>query len=344
MPRFTSKPSATLLPLVVLAVAACTRPEFQETPSRAHRVLPAEYEPVAEVLLAWDTEPEFETFFADLVSVASESAPVTILLGEAQQPARVLAVAREFGANMANIRILEADVDSVWVRDYGPLVVREEGQRRVVDPRYFGELGDDQAPKHLAEKHWNLPLDELPLDIEGGNLLSNGAGLCLTSEAVIRENGHRLSIEEIQELLRTRLGCTKLAVLTPLVGEPTGHVDMFATFTAANEVIVGEILEGDYENAMVLDENAERLRALGMMIRRIPMPHHDDGLFRTYTNAMAINQIVIVPVYPEDDRYQDAALRVFAEAYPLRTIIPIVASEIIERAGAVHCVGMTVAL
>jgi agmatine/peptidylarginine deiminase len=299
---------------------------------------------VAEVLLAWDTEPEFEPFFADLASVASESAPVTILLSATQQPARVSAVVREFGANMGNIRILEADVDSVWVRDYGPLVVREGGRKRVVDPRYFGEQGDDQAPKHLAEKHWSLPLDELPLDIEGGNLLSNGTGMCLTTETAIRENGHRLSVEEIHELLRTRLGCTELVVLTPLVGESTGHVDMFATFTAANEVIVGEILEGDHENAMVLDENAAQLAALGMKVRRIPMSHHDDGLYRTYTNAMAINEIVIVPVYPEDDRYQDAALRVFADAYPLRTIIPIVASEIIERAGAVHCVGMTVAL
>jgi agmatine/peptidylarginine deiminase len=37
------------------------------------------------------------------------------------------------------------------------------------------------------------------------------------------------------------------------------------------------------------------------------------------------------------------ALQVFAEAYPERTVLPIIASEIIESSGAVHCIGMTVA-
>ena len=118
---------------------------------------------------------------------------------------------------------------------------------------------------------------------------------------------------------------------------------MFATFTGPREVIVGEIFESDDENAAVLNENAARLEAAGMTVRRIPMPSHEDGLYRTYTNAMAINEIVIVPIYPEDDRYQDIAIGIFTDAYPGRTIVPIVASEIIELAGAVHCVGMTVA-
>lgn len=308
-----------------------------------NRLLPAEYEPVGEVLVAWDSAPHLQTFFAEFVSLASAEAPVTVLLRDDQSSERVLRVATAFGAETSRLRILEAGVDSLWVRDYGPLVVRTGETRQVVDTRYFGDLGDDHAPNFMADEEWNLETVDLPLDMEGGNLLSDGAGLCLTTENIFYENAHRHSTGAVRDHLRRALGCSELVVLAPMVGESTGHVDMFATLTGPGEAIVGEIVEDDDENARVLDENARRLEGVGLKVRRVPMPGHADGVFRSYTNALAINDIVIVPVYPEDEVFEEMALQVFAEAYPERTVLPIIASEIIESSGAVHCIGMTVA-
>jgi agmatine deiminase len=339
---FAGSAEALLVVLVLTAASGCDELAVGPPPNDP-AILPAEYEPVGEVLIAWDTDPFLETFFAEFVSLVSEQAPVTVLLSEDQSPEWVLRVATEFGADSSALRILEADVNSVWVRDYGPLVVRAGDSRKVVDMQYFGDAGDDHAPQVMADEEWELPIVDLPLDMEGGNLLSDGAGLCLTTETLVRENGHRLSTRAIRDQLRRTLGCKELIVLSPMVGEPTGHVDMFATLTGPGEAIVGEFFEHDEENARLLDENAARLERAGLRVRRVPMPGHADGPFRSYTNALAINGIVIVPVYPEEAEFEQEALSVFAEAYPDRAILPIRASEIIERAGAVHCVGMTVA-
>ena len=293
--------------------------------------------------MAWDSDPDLETFFAEFVALATEGAPVTVLLSDDQSPERVLRIATDFGADTSRLRILEAGVDSVWVRDYGPLVVQSGNTRKVVNMQYFGEAGDNLAPRFMADDEWKLPTVELPLDMEGGNLLSDGAGRCLTTETLIQENGHKYTTRAIHDHLARTLGCKDLVVLAPLAGEPTGHVDMFATLTAPGEVIVGEIFANDHENARLLDENTELLEGAGFKVRRVPMPGHSDGLFRSYTNALAINDVVIVPVYPEDDEYEEVAMRVFEEAYPDRSILPIIASEIIEKFGAVHCVGMTIA-
>ena len=73
------------------------------------------------------------------------------------------------------------------------------------------------------------------------------------------------------------------------------------------------------------------------------MPMNTDGYYRSYTNALAINKTVLVPVYRDDMRYQDEALSIFQTAYPERNIVPIDATEVIRVGGAIHCVTQTVA-
>ena len=77
---------------------------------------------------------------------------------------------------------------------------------------------------------------------------------------------------------------------------------------------------------------------------RIPMPSNaGHSVFRSYTNALAVNDRVLVPVYDEDSRFEATALDVFETAYPGRTIVPVDSDEIIYWSGAIHCVTMTVA-
>ncbi|HWN67254.1 MAG TPA: agmatine deiminase family protein, partial [Haliangium sp.] len=133
-------------------------------------------------------------------------------------------------------------------------------------------------------------------------------------------------------------------VVPPLHGEPTGHVDMFATVTGPGQVIVGRYDPGvDPENAVRLDRTAIILRRAGFRVRRLPMPSHGDGVFRSYTNSLAINGVVVVPVYPEAAEGEDEAFAVFRAAYPGRRIVPVVASDIITLYGAVHCTTLTIA-
>ena len=64
---------------------------------------------------------------------------------------------------------------------------------------------------------------------------------------------------QIRRYFRDYLGCAQLILVHPMDGEGTGHIDMFATFTATDTVVVGQF------NSHIDAVNA-----------RIPMGRHAD--------------------------------------------------------------------
>jgi agmatine/peptidylarginine deiminase len=171
--------------------------------------------------------------------------------------------------------------------------------------------------------------------------------LCLTTDAVLATNRVRFDEPTIREWLAAAYGGKQTLFLEPLAGEPTGHVDMFATFVAAGTVVLGAFDPTvDPENAVILDRNADRLSEMyvdGRRLRvvRVPMPPHDDGIWRTYTNVVYANGTLLVPIYNgQDTRGQHEALLTFSRLRPGWRVVGIDASEICKFGGALHCVTM----
>jgi agmatine/peptidylarginine deiminase len=237
--------------------------------------------------------------------------------------------------------VLETAIDSVWLRDFGPLVGQRGNERWVVDLHYWGEGADDEIAANLATERLGLVSYEVPLELEGGNLLADGQGRCLLSTAVLTVN-RDTSEEEIRSLLREFFGCIDVLFLPPLPDESTKHVDMYASFTGPGEVIVGRYDEHEDVVARdVLDFVATELEAHGMLVRRVPMPYQGDGKARSYTNSLAINGTVLIPEYPGVPGALEETLKVFEEAYPDRKLVTVDSEGIIQLDGAVHCATMT---
>jgi agmatine/peptidylarginine deiminase len=73
------------------------------------------------------------------------------------------------------------------------------------------------------------------------------------------------------------------------------------------------------------------------------MPDHDDGFWRTYTNLIFANKVVLVPVYPAYcPELDEIALALYRRLLPDRRIIGIDASELIKMNGALRCITMNV--
>ena len=309
-------------------------------------VVPGEFESVRELLIGWGAGAYGnEQFFADIIAAASTEAPVTIVVPD-QQTANTLDYDLErVGADLGNVRYLLFSVDSIWMRDYGPLgVVTGTGARATVDPRYYwGRWMDDYFPTALAGAR-GQSVTRPPIEMEGGNFLSDGAGRCVTTDAnTWRNAAFGYTEADIKDLFRAYYGCQQTTIVPAMENEGTGHVDMSVHITAPGEVIVGKYsANDDYTNAQRLDVTAARLEASGFLVRRVGMPRNGgQTVFRSYTNALAVNGKVLVPVYAADTRFEAATLDVFAEAYPGRDIVPIPSDGIIQMAGAVHCVTMT---
>lgn len=311
------------------------------------RWLPSEADPTQMVLIGYtNTAQDLQPFFVEMIRKMLPYVPTVVIYVDSNNSASSLYYAlQDAGVDTDLVYFAQTDLDSIWIRDYGPLVVKTDDDGfRVVDMRYYyGRWADDALPTRLAEA-WQIPVSRPALDTEGGNLQSDGAGRCILTERTIEQNAHRgYGSAEIKKVLADYLGCKTTVILPELAYEGTGHVDMFATINAAGEVIVGDYDdEDDPINAPRVDEAARMLKSAGFKVRRIPMPTNVDGAFRSYTNSLAVDDAVLVPVYSDDTRYEAQALKVFAQAYPGRKIIPVDSTEIIQWAGAVHCVTMTV--
>ena len=97
----------------------------------------------------------------------------------------------------------------------------------------------------------------------------------------------------------------------------------------------------------MLDRNVERLERFArdndwaLNIVRIPMPAGSNGVYRSYTNSLIVNDTVIVPTYRADRRYEAQALEVYRNSMPAGySIVTVDAEDAIQLGGAVHCTTM----
>ena len=188
-----------------------------------------------------------------------------------------------------------------------------------------------------------------PLKLEGGNLLSNGRGVIVTTERFLEQNDD-YNIGQVGIELSRHLNASSIVVLEPLVGEDTRHVDMFATFTSPRTIVVGSYDPAiDPVNAAILDRNAQLLSQVKtargrLRVVRIPMGSQEGNCWRTYTNCVYANGVLIVPSYGEFDDPDVIArvLKTYRRLLPGWKITTVDASDLIEEGGALRCATLNI--
>jgi len=316
---------------------------FTAAPSDVYTVA-GEFEPVQALVLAVaDDALELIPTFVEIITAAQREARVVVLYSTEATLESLETALEEAHVELLDVEFERVALDSAWIRDYGPVfAMTTSGDFRIIDTRYYeARPKDDIVPTRVGDL-WGFAVSRPPLVSEGGNLLVDGHGRCVVSDEVLNYN-NAWDISELTSVYASYFGCTDVTVLPALAGEGTGHVDMFVTITGPGEAIVGAYVDGDdKENAERLDESAALLKAAGFSVRRVPMPTNRDGNFRSYTNALAVNGSVLIPIYTDDRRHEQRAFEVFEKAYPGRRLIPIDATELIQWSGSVHCLTLTV--
>lgn len=320
-------------------------------PLAAVGVLPGEFEKQQAILLGCDQMvDELPNLFADLVLHLRGRTQVLALVHGHKGREKARRVLADHLITAPHVHYINLRHNSMWTRDFGPLTVRQpDGRWALIDAWYScpDREDDDRVPSLLA-RTLRMPLVEGPVWLDGGNLLPNGRGLVLaTFDLADRNVFPGAHVDAVQSTLATLYGVREVVLLEPLAGEPTAHVDMFATFTSPDTVVVASIDPMlDAENADILNRNAARLAEVvvgrrKMRVVRVPMPAHGDDVWRTYTNVVYANGLVLVPVYPKTDEAGSAlAVRTFKALLPAWQVEPIDAEELAALGGALHCVTM----
>lgn len=335
------------MPFIASTLLACGGPQAhlaldKPAPEPPDFALPAEFEPVDRVLVGfeaggWDHLP----YFTELAEAMAPHARI-VITGPAEDRAGLARHLAAVGVPPAAIEELDAPVDTMWIRDYGPLFVRARtGELAVVDPPYHDDRrADDELPARVAALE-GLTHVRTKLPLEGGHLQADGGGRCVLTRRVLTVAERDLGLDEaaVERELHARFGCDAITWVPALRGEETAHLDVFALITGPGRILVGRYdAPDDPENAAILDEAARLLAAAGFAVTRIPMPPNERrSAFATHTNALILEGAVLVPVYGRPHRGEQDALRIFGAAFPTRRIVPVEASGVMALAGAVRC-------
>ena len=265
--------------------------------------MPAEWEPHAATWIAWPHNPEdwpgkFQPIpwvYAEIVRHLSRVEDVHILVNDLAAERRAASILRRGGANLARLLFHHWPTDRVWLRDSGPIFVKQaEGSVNKSNAnlavtnwkfnawaKYSNFLRDDQVPHHVAQIYGipEIKPEITPTDpksrpqrivLEGGSVDVNGSGVLLTTEECLlseiqQRNPGLGSVEETRTKLETAfrdyLGIHQTLWLhRGCAGDDThGHIDDIARFVAEDTILACVEHNTADKNHLPLAENLERL-------------------------------------------------------------------------------------
>ena len=332
--------------------------------------MPAEWEPHASTWLAWphresDWPGKLELIpwvYAEIVRALTRHEAVNLIVPDAARAAVATDVLTRAGADMGRVTLWELPTDRSWLRDSGPIFVKDAaGARVALDWRfnawakYDDWKQDDRVPAFVAEKV-NVPRVQPAYNghrvvLEGGSIDVNGAGLLLTTEECLlsqtQERNPPLARADYERVFADYLGIEKVLWLDRgIVGDDThGHIDDLARFVGARTVVAVTESDPADENYELLKANRERLEgmtdAAGAKLEVVPLPMPRPLVFdgvrlpASYANFYIANGTVIVPTF--NDPADRVALGTLADLFPGREVVGISCVDLVWGLGTLHC-------
>ena len=282
--------------------------------------------------------------------------------------------------NLNNVIVYIAEYDDMWIRDTGPIFVKEKDVRGVSFEfnAWGGESGlykpwdkDNRLAPFICEE-FSYKYYDCSMVLEGGSISVDGCGLGIaTSCSIINENRNpNLGYKQVNNYLKDYLGIEKMLWLSQGYAEDEtgGHIDNFCVFINENELILSWC-DDQSDDMYSICRNAERelytqSKKLGIdiSIHRVPTPKpiyaseedrsnlviHNNALKRvggerltaSYINSYFINGAVLVPKFSCPE--DEEAAEVFSNIIKGRDILQIESKELLLGGGGIHCAFMQV--
>jgi len=265
-----------------------------------------------------------------------------------------------------NMIFWELPSNDTWIRDYGYISVKENGETKLLDFTFDGWGGKFEATLdnavnqalHRTGLMGTTPIEQIDFVLEGGSIESDGEGTILTTSQCLcnpNRNGG-LTKTEVEAKLREYLGATRILWLDHgfLAGDDTdSHIDTLARFVNKETIAYVKCDDKEDEHYEALKAMEEQLRSFvtteGKPYTLIPLPMPEakfdtkgNRLPATYANFLISNGAVVYPTY-EDKPNDTKAGELFKTLFPNREIIPVNCLKLIEQGGSLHCSTMQVA-
>jgi len=347
-----------------------TRNASSATPHALGYRMPAEWEPHQGTFLGWpheltDWPGKFAPIpwaFAEIVRHLARVERVFLLVESRKAESRVKTILRKSHANLDNVQFLRVPTDRGWMRDSGPICVKNVQGAAAFNHFVFN--GWAKYPNHkkdaqvvtrvnqqLRRKLFLPEHSGRPVVLEGGSIDVNGLGTLLTTEeclqSKVQERNPGFGKADYERLFRDYLGVTNVLWLkNGIAGDDThGHVDDLTRFV--NPTTVVTIVEEDRSDAnyAALEENLALLKSMKdqdhkpLRVETLPMPapvcFDGQRLPASYANFYIANKLVVVPVF--NDANDRVALTTIAKLFPDREVVGVYCRDLVLGLGTIHC-------
>ena len=332
--------------------------------------MPAEWETHEATWLGWphertDWPGKFATIpwaFAEIVRHLAKVERVYLLVENRDAESRARAMLKKARANGDSVDFFRISTDRGWMRDSGPICVRNDGGEVAYNDfvfngwaKYADHKKDavvvEKANRKLKRRLWQPMHKGRRVVLEGGSIDVNGRGTLLTTRecllSKVQERNPGFTEEDYAEVFREYLGVSNVLWLNKgIAGDDThGHVDDLARFV--NPTTVVTVVEDDPkdENHAPLQENLALLKSMRdqdgrpLRVETLPMPapvyFSGQRLPASYANFYIANRIVLVPTF--NDPNDRVALNTLADLFPDREIIGIACRDLVLGLGTIHC-------
>lgn len=300
--------------------------------------------------------------YAELVKYISRGEKVRIFVQSKEHKQKAEKVLRDCDVSLTNFEFFIKKTDRGWLRDSGPMFVKDEKEIVTVDfkfnawAKYDDYKLDDKIPSFISQK-LNLRRivaehNDKQVVLEGGAIDTNGKGTLITTEECLlddkvqtRNPGY--SKQDYFEVFKKYFGISNVIWLGKgIVGDDThGHVDDLCRFVNDNTVVLVSEDNSSDENYTPLKENKERLQNIGLpngsKLNVVPLPMPSPQIFKgqklpgSYANFYISNYAVLVPTF--NDPNDRIALGILSELFADRKVIGIHSVDLVWGLGTLHC-------
>ena len=293
--------------------------------------------------------------FGNIAKAISGKVPIFGIVSDESQARAGVELIRNLGLPPDSMRFLVNPSDSIWIRDYAPFILRyDEENTMMVDAKYRTRSSrqfrrKDEMMGIQFAKMLNLPVRSIPLLLEGGNMISNGDGLLLTSSKTLSlnkngDNGY--NDQQLVNIFSDYLGVNGVFAVAALDGEPNGHIDMFMTMLSKNLAVIAEISPSvDPVNSARLNETARFVSKITtssgpIVVKRIPMPPKWGDDWRSYTNVIFANGTLLMPSFSDvDPAVEQKVMEIYQSSLPEGWEVKKVnCDQLVNLHGQLHCI------
>ena len=359
-----------LLMTLLTIFAACNKSEdiIPTTGTEILYTMPEESATHEGTWLQWPHQYQYGTTYrnrldATWVSMTKElaaSEKVHLIAYDQTEKDRITTLLNASSISLTNIDFKIFKTDDVWVRDNGPVYVKDKNGNLVIEDWGFNGWGNKTQYNNCNAIPTKIGADQAKTVVDINNIMTNeggaveidGNGTLLATKSPILNNNRNSGMTQAkaEEVFTKYLGVTNFIWLDGVAGlEITDqHIDGFARF--GNQKTIVTMAQNDLLDYDVKQTDIDKLftsknkNGTAYTFLKLPLTQNNVltnygtnlGYKGSYVNYYIANTKVLVPNYNDpNDAIANAKIQ---SLYPTKTVVGIDVRNLYANGGMVHCV------